>query len=734
MKNNNKILLSAVTIQMVLLASCADEQIAGFEVEIPAEIEQYQYLNQYEALKTYVDRNANPDFKLGQGITVSDFLKGGLVHSVACANFDELTAGNAQKYSSVVADDGSMNFASVVSFVEVAKQAGLTIYGHTLCWHSQQNNKFLNGLIADKTIIGEPSEPTWNEIITNNDCEGDDLSAYTCSSVIGGNAWEFVIPGADGTGRALKVVCPAVGANDYETQFFISFDPVLEEGKQYRFKMDVRAEQACSFGSQAHTKPQAYKHWDMLGSVSATTEWATFKKDFTASADQAGAGTFAFNLANTATTYYFDNISLELYDDGQNNAGVVVVNEYVFQNDFEANKDGWGGWGNGSSNELAATEGINGSGCIKFTNPSAVNFWEAQIAYDLGPALTVGEVYYLNLKIKATGSGSLRSGFQNPDGYKGCGDFANITLTEEWQEVTVKTTVSGEGATRFLFSYGDFGGTIWIDDISLYYEKSGNTLPLTPEEKKEVLTDALETWIKGMLEACDGYVTTWDVVNEPMSDWPDQFELKTGVGKDDPDNFYWQDYLGKEYARDAIRFTRQYGPQNMKLFINEYGLEGSGNNKCKGLIAMINFWESDGITKIDGIGSQMHVNYYLDPEKQKENEESVVEMYKLLAATGKLIKVSELDMGIVYENGTSIKTPYVTFEQHKQMAEFYKFIIKKYFEIIPASQRYGITQWAPTDSPENSHWRKGEPIGIWTEDYQRKPAYGGFADGLQNLD
>ena len=76
----------------------------------------------------------------------------------------------------------------------------------------------------------------------------------------------------------------------------------------------------------------------------------------------------------------------------------------------------------------------------------------------------------------------------------------------------------------------------------------------------------------------------------------------------------------------------------------------------------------------------------------------------------------------------------MTFEQHKQMAEFYKFIIKKYFEIIPASQRYGITQWAPTDSPENSHWRKGEPIGIWTEDYQRKPAYGGFADGLQNLD
>ena len=87
-------------------------------------------------------------------------------------------------------------------------------------------------------------------------------------------------------------------------------------------------------------------------------------------------------------------------------------------------------------------------------------------------------------------------------------------------------------------------------------------------------------------------------------------------------------------------------------------------------------------------------------------------------------------MGIVDLNGESIKTVNVTFEQHMEMAGFYEFIIKKYFEIIPASQRYGITQWAATDSPDDSFWRKGEPIGLWTQDYSRKPTYGGFADGL----
>jgi hypothetical protein len=42
-----------------------------------------------------------------------------------------------------------MEFGPVESFVEKAQAAGQTIYGHTLAWHSQQNNKYLNNIIAD---------------------------------------------------------------------------------------------------------------------------------------------------------------------------------------------------------------------------------------------------------------------------------------------------------------------------------------------------------------------------------------------------------------------------------------------------------------------------------------------------------------------------------------------------------------------------------------------------------
>ena len=149
------------------------------------------------------------------------------------------------------------------------------------------------------------------------------------------------------------------------------------------------------------------------------------------------------------------------------------------------------------------------------------------------------------------------------------------------------------------------------------------------------------------------------------------------------------------------------------------------------MINWIERWESDGETKIDGIGTQMHVSYILNEDDQKKQEESIVKMFELLAASGKLIKITELDMGIVEKAfGEGIKTELVTFEQQLKMSEFYKFIVQKYFEIIPVAQQYGITQWSTTDSPADSGWRKGEPIGLWDANYNRKPAYEGFLEGL----
>lgn len=104
----------------------------------------------------------------------------------------------------------------------------------------------------------------------------------------------------------------------------------------------------------------------------------------------------------------------------------------------------------------------------------------------------------------------------------------------------------------------------------------------------------------------------------------------------------------------------------MKLFINDFNLESwwDSNKKVKSLVEWIKKWESDGVTKIDGIGTQMHVSYILNEADQKAQEDAIVNMFKILAASGKLIKISELDMGIVDKaHGTAVKTENVTYEQ-----------------------------------------------------------------------
>ena len=213
------------------------------------------------------------------------------------------------------------------------------------------------------------------------------------------------------------------------------------------------------------------------------------------------------------------------------------------------------------------------------------------------------------------------------------------------------------------------------------------------------------------------------------------YDLQTSENGDPSTNFYWQDYLGKEDYVPIVtklatqRFEEAGGdPSQLKLFINDYNLESwwDGNKKLKSLIHWIQVWEAKG-AKIDGIGTQMHVTYNLDEAAQKNQEDHIVKMFELLASSGKLVKISELDMGITGPNGT-ITTDQVTYEQQLKMAEFYQFIIQKYFEIIPPAQQYGITQWCCTDSPANSGWRPGEPVGLWDANYSRTPSYGGFAN------
>lgn len=710
---NKQILVSALG--AMLLASCADHFDQNFETVRPGKEAQYGYLEQYDALKEYIkDR---PNFHLGIGTAVDEYNKQELVYALTNSNFNETVAGNAMKMASCVADDGSMNFDKVSEFVKNATDAGLSVYGHTLAWHAQQPNKYLKRLIADKEL-----------------------------------------PPSSNVTRCL-VIKNAEAGGHWDAQLY--FPAQLSQGKKYVFKMNAKA-----------TAPFDLILWAApgdadLGSISVGTQWNEYTVKFTPTANYEN---FVFAAGKLGGE--LDIKSLSLCEEGSTNN--LIVNGDIKGNEVPCNKPySWhkvtteiqevaesqvveipvsvghltfddgknlGGWGMDNTPKI-----VNGV-CEVGNNAAKADPWNSQVCYEPGFAFENGKTYHLKMKIKGSVAGEFGAGFQNPEGYKGCGDFPTIKVTTDWKEVDVATTCNGDNALRLLLNIGKYAGTLYIDDFEVYYTKSSNTIPLTDEEKKEVLTPVLQKWIYGMMEATEGKVKAWDVVNEAISGkdgsefYPLQSATRGTVSADDAkNNFYWQDYLGDiDYVRTAVAAARKGfadaggNPEELKLFINDYNLETAydDNKKLKSLIHWIGEWEKDGITKIDGIGSQMHVSCSMDPAEQKKREDAYVNMLNLMVASHKLVRISELDMGLEDKNGNQIKTTDMTEEQHEKMRAYYEFIVKKYLEIVPENQQWGICQWCVTDSPANSGWRAGLPVGLWDLDYYRKHTYGGFAAGL----
>ena len=558
------------TLLVIVAASLATTAFAQekFELGKPND-DNYRYLDEYKALKEYIDAEKYPNFKLG---IATENLDNALVKNMISKNANETVAGNAMKMASCVDGNGNMNFNNVKKFVTAATNAGISVYGHTLAWHSQQPNGWLRKLLADKP---DPSAgEVWSEIAS----------------------------------------------------------------KDFRKNKSVG--------------------------------WHSSETDY------------GYSLSYDA------------------NDGLIVH-------------------------------------CTKMNT----NSWDVQFLAMTDIPTTVGKTYKMTMTVKGTDNGKLHTKL----GDWSNGEYPDVSFTTEWQEVEMTYTAAVE-SSFFMLQCGDFVGDISIREIKFEGYTNDKTIPLTAEERHDTLVYAMDKWIKSMMEACDGKVKAWDLVNEAIggggNDGSGNYELqhsegyKSGTWDVGGDAFYWQDYLGDlDYVRQACRLARKYGPEDIKLFINDYNLESDwdDNKKVKSLVNWIKKWESDGVTKIDGIGTQMHISCYEDETILNSIKKHITQMFQIIANSGKLCRVSEMDMGYVRGNnrwGSSIKTSQMTEAEHMKMADFYEWIIKEYFRIIPPEQQWGICQWCATDAPSSSGWRGGEPVGIWDGNYYRKHVYAGFVRGL----
>ena len=710
-------------VALLALSSCADDKFSEFRTDMTQNKKDYLYLNNYEPLKKYVQDlkdagKCNPDFKLGVALTASEFNEQGIVYCLAGSNFDEMTAGNAMKYASCVDNKGVMNFDNVSSFVANAKDAGLTIYGHTLAWHSQQNNKYLNSLIADKEIKVDPSQKV-DKVDYELDCSTLSRYSWTGAPATVTTEWN-----KDG---AVVITNPEAVDPWYVLQYWLVNGITLTEGKEYKMTIECKAEGK----EDANIR---FKLGDWGGGFSKNFSIPVGKGyqkiEFNVTPTMASNGLF-FQHGDFVGKIYWKSVTIS-----HSEAPVMEVEKEVCSQSY--------------------TDGpfpFYPMGCEPPVVNGAIHFvptgeW-SQFFISTAKHLDAGNyVAYLDLTSSADASG-VQLTAQNGWGGSAQQLTVNVPVKAGRNNIKLNLPEVEGGNYDFILKPKTADATLDVHGLSICKVTKMNSIPLTDEEKKDTLTWAMGTWIDGMMAACDGYVTTWDLANETLSGqdkdgdgWYDLQSVTRGTvsAADAAANFYWQDYLGDiDYVRIAAADARKSfaehngDPDKLKLFINDYNLETDydNNQKLKSLIHWIGEWEKDGVTKIDGIGSQMHISCYADEATNESTKNAIVNMLKLMAESGKLCKISELDMAYVDASGNTVPTSKMTEEQHKQMRDLYEFVVSKYFEIIPLAQQYGITQWCATDSPDTTGaWRKGCPTGLWDSNYLRKHTYAGFAAGL----
>lgn len=710
-------------VALLALSSCADDKFSEFRTDMTQNKKDYLYLNNYEPLKKYVQDlkdagKCNPDFKLGVALTASEFNEQGIVYCLAGSNFDEMTAGNAMKYASCVDNKGVMNFDNVSSFVANAKDAGLTIYGHTLAWHSQQNNKYLNSLIADKEIKVDPSQKV-DKVDYELDCST--LSGYSWTGAPATVTTEWNKDGA------VVITNPEAVDPWYVLQYWLVNGITLTEGKEYKMTIECKAEGK----EDANIR---FKLGDWGGGFSKNFSIPVGKGyqkiEFNVTPTMASNGLF-FQHGDFVGKIYWKSVTIS-----HSEAPVMEVEKEVCSQSY--------------------TDGpfpFYAMGCKPPVVNGAIHFvptgdW-SQFFISTAKHLDAGNyVAYLDLTSSADASG-VQLTAQNGWGGSAQQLTVNVPVKAGRNNIKLNLPEVEGGNYDVILKPQTAGATLDVHGLSICKVTKMNSIPLTDEEKKDTLTWAMGTWIDGMMGACDGYVTTWDLANETLSGqdkdgdgWYDLQSVTRGTvsAADAAANFYWQDYLGDiDYVRIAAADARKSfaehngDPEKLKLFINDYNLETDydKNQKLKSLIHWIGEWEKDGVTKIDGIGSQMHISCCADEATNESKKNAIVNMLKLMAESGKLCKISELDMAYVDASGNTVPTTKMTEEQHKQMRDLYEFVVSKYFEIIPLAQQYGITQWCATDSPDTTGaWRKGCPTGLWDSNYLRKHTYAGFAAGL----
>lgn len=784
----NKIFIPVVASAM-LLTGCDDQLMEWGKPadhadvtssEIPLAVK--EVIANYDNIKDYAQQYT-PNMLIGIGMGADLYINNANGEgSLANANYQIFTPGNAMKNDAIMGNSGSLNFATVDKLIE-ALDGNMKLYGHNFFWHTQQNQSYLKSLIAP-TLVVESDGDIANVL-------SGDASDFNGGSTGGWGSWGSnkesaeVVSGAGQDGSAALVLKNKGDGNAWEAQCAYTFNDYLEMNKTYVIKFKAKSTSPAGELQFQYQNGSTYGSQGGYNSFTVGTDWQTFQYEFTIDKYD-DVNRIILNFGKVGATYTIDDIQFGLkQDDPMEN---VMAGD---ASDFEGGTTGnWGSWGsNKESAEVEEGAGYNNSKGLALKNKGDGNAWEAQCAYTFDDALQEGKKYIIQFYAKSTSAaGELQFQYQNGTTYSSQGGYNTFSVGTDWVKCEFTFTPAYDDANRIILNFGKVGGTYYIDNIKFGLAKDQNAAARgiqyiqasngkarkvtrasrkyfvlkSAAEKQAVLEGAMEAWVSGVakhLAEKNVVPYGYDVINEPIADGSNKYRgidegIFGGTWTEDEqtmydaapveteadgltlnwgsNHWYWGYYV-KDYPVKAFQLARKYLPAETKLFVNDYNLETSPN-KLDALIKFVkDIDEKNGTPIVDGIGTQMHVSLSCsdDAEKNAANiaalKEKVDAMFQTMAATGKLVRVTELDL--------SLGTASPSSNQYKAQSDAYRMIMESYKANVPAAQQSGITIWSLSDNEaEHEYWLKGQVPNLFDKDYKRKWAYKGFCDGIAGED
>ncbi len=262
--------------------------------------------------------------------------------------------------------------------------------------------------------------------------------------------------------------------------------------------------------------------------------------------------------------------------------------------------------------------------------------------------------------------------------------------------------------------------------VLCYPNEPGYTTPGWLLAKEKDLTadqtrELLKNYIKQVAGRYKGKISSWDVINEIISDGPNgnKFNVRSSI---------WYRKLGMEFIPLCFKWAKEADPK-AKLYYNDYGCE-AGGRKLDDAIAMCNWIRSEGGV-VDGIGLQYHVSTWAKVVPGSGFYQAVEKIEK----NGYDWMITELDYAIPVQSFPSTDANFGIIPKEVQDYRVQGVAYGEIMQLALSSKRCkGVNMWGITDRhswiPGFSQGKNGCAL-ILDANYNAKPAVGYILKALQ---